>query len=748
MAITSISGITSYAIQDIFKPVTCKELADIEIKGFSQIQNLASSDTKLKSAIYQLLDTNKQHGYDIHISMASPHKLEEKADNLLHTNPQFLKDFRDTKNNSNTSSTNNPAELSTITVQEGKNIGIFCSNNFSNDNIANLTKSIQRVNSFVESGKFPQMHIEFPQKARIDQKSLKKIESLSTADLTKCIQSGLIKDISNDGLKPFHRQNKQNDSRSIAGNIVTVDSAESDTIMFQYLAEQRIQKGDIVFYNDSANHQHNEKYAKTGGLLLQIAIKHGMGGLVSKGNFRDIEEYAEKDFPAFAAGHVPNGPTKVNGGSIYSPIKWQDNFEVSTNDVCLIRGNNRYIVPQEHVEQITNGNYTKPQNYSSSQNHIINKDIIDIAEQHRLEKYNEYQSSIKNTINKTNDTANTSLLTHQTLSHDLLERLYHAPPAEIADALSTLTPSYVCGFTTDAKHMTKMTGLSVVFVSDNKKDVISRINKLKSKDILVLITKGDKLKIDNKIIRVAHNKKIAGIISNAPIEKPNFKTEISIASIDSKDITHIDEITQNIKIQNIPINTGYAIVSDPDGTVAIPPQFIEHALRGANGIRQKEDQTIVAIETGTAKNKDLPRDIVKLNGHNLGYNFAIYNIASEPALPIARGSSNLVISIPQMVKVIGNASKFKELTHKQITEKASELGKNERIKGTITKLILQDGTEPPVFELKTRAGNAYITDIEGDKFNELSLAQEKQRSVTITADDIKVSKVSAVVPTV
>lgn len=110
--------------------------------------------------------------------------------------------------------------------------------------------------------------------------------------------------------------------------------------------------------------------------------------------------------------------------------------------------------------------------------------------------------------------------------------------------------------------------------------------------------------------------------------------------------------------------------------------------------------------------------------------------------PKGRGIQPLEIKIPDVTKAILDVMKFKKLTHKQLLEEAKPIPKNKSLKGMVEKLIIQDGADSPAFKLKTPDGNnAYITNIDGLEFNKLSLAQEKEKTVTITSDGkIKVSR--------
>ncbi len=730
MALTSISGITSYAIQDLFLGDLDKDLIGIEKNGFEQIQSLVFSNDKLKNIVYKIINNPHAKDYDIHISSASPQNIEQKTKAILKSEPTYLKDFRDCQGK------RSEAEITVIVLQENQNVGIFSSNILSDENTANLTQSLERVNAFLTTGLFQPIHVEFPQKPRVGHEKLRKIEQLTSKQIEKAIKSGLMQNIFKDGLKSFHKPiNKDNkdEAHAIAGNIATVDSAKGDTIMFQYLAEQRIEKSDIVFFNDNTNNHNNERFARNGGLLLQIARKHGAAAVITQGDIRDTEEYAElNDLRVWAKEKTPNGPSKTNSGYIYAPLNWANKYTVNTNDVCLISADDkRYIIPQENIDKILAGDFSGNTNrkYDEIDDKLTDNYILNKANEDRENKYKAYQQSIINRISKTNNTKKIPIITHQTLSQELLEKLYSSPTAEVADALST-QENYICGMTAEHQHMQKLSGISVILVTDNKKDVIEKINKLKSKDVLVFINPNQKLKVDEDIIKAAHKKKIAGIISNTQIDTSEIQTEIPIFTIKPNHLTHIDEKTGNIKVQNIPINTGYIISGDSNGIVCIPPQFLHIAIIGIDKIRLKEDKTTRDIQNGTAKNKELPRGITKLNGHPLGYQFALYQTASEIESTQSRGSSNLVITTPSMVKVI-NAARFKPLTHQQISDQAKPISNKKKIQGIPTKLILPNGQNSAAFELKTKNGEVYVTDLSGLQFNELALAQENKNTVTI-----------------
>jgi regulator of RNase E activity RraA len=101
----------------------------------------------------------------------------------------------------------------------------------------------------------------------------------------------------------------------VAGTAFTVEVRPGDNLMI-HAAMSMAKPGDVLVIDGKA-----DLTAALMGTIMMTACKQlGIAGVVIDGAVRDTLEIDEMDFPVFAAGSNPNGPTKACPGRIGHPV--------------------------------------------------------------------------------------------------------------------------------------------------------------------------------------------------------------------------------------------------------------------------------------------------------------------------------------------------------------------------------------------------------------------------------------------
>ena len=101
----------------------------------------------------------------------------------------------------------------------------------------------------------------------------------------------------------------------VAGTAFTVEVRPGDNLMI-HAAMAMAKPGDVLVIDGKA-----DLTAALMGTIMMTACKQlGIAGVVIDGAVRDTLEIDEMDFPVFAAGSNPNGPTKACPGRIGHPV--------------------------------------------------------------------------------------------------------------------------------------------------------------------------------------------------------------------------------------------------------------------------------------------------------------------------------------------------------------------------------------------------------------------------------------------
>lgn len=135
-------------------------------------------------------------------------------------------------------------------------------------------------------------------------------------------------------------------SMRFAGPALTVEVRPGDNLMI-HAALAIAQPGDVIVV-DGGGYLGS---ALTGFLMVSQARAAGIAAFVIDGAVRDIEETCSSDFPVFAAGINPNGPTKAIGGKVNWPVSVA-NVSVCPGDLVIGDADGVVVVPKEKAEEV------------------------------------------------------------------------------------------------------------------------------------------------------------------------------------------------------------------------------------------------------------------------------------------------------------------------------------------------------------------------------------------------------------
>ncbi len=148
-------------------------------------------------------------------------------------------------------------------------------------------------------------------------------------------------------LRPMHK------SGYLAGPALTVKARPGDNLMI-HKALTMAQPGDVIVV-DAGGDLTNSLF---GEIMMAIAIKNGVVGVVLNGAVRDSEEIGEGHFPIYAAGVTHRGPYKDGPGEINVPIA-MDGMLIRPGDLVLGDADGLLCVPYEDAETLLAATHKK-----------------------------------------------------------------------------------------------------------------------------------------------------------------------------------------------------------------------------------------------------------------------------------------------------------------------------------------------------------------------------------------------------
>ena len=137
-----------------------------------------------------------------------------------------------------------------------------------------------------------------------------------------------------------------NPAMQVAGPAFTVEVRPGDNLMI-HAALMLARPGDVIVVDGKGD----LTFSLTGGLMAAHAKAAGIAGFVIDGAVRDVAECALADFPIFAAGFNPNGPTKSVAGRINNPIS-AGGVAIEPGDLVVGDADGVTVIPRLQVSSV------------------------------------------------------------------------------------------------------------------------------------------------------------------------------------------------------------------------------------------------------------------------------------------------------------------------------------------------------------------------------------------------------------
>ena len=132
----------------------------------------------------------------------------------------------------------------------------------------------------------------------------------------------------------------------LAGPAFTVDVRPGDNLMI-HAAIALARPGDVLVIDGKGD----QTSALMGTIMMTACQQRGIAGVVVDGAVRDSLEIDEMDFPVFAVGTNPNGPTKNIGGRIGHPVSC-GGVTVNAGDFVLADADGVVVIEREKLASL------------------------------------------------------------------------------------------------------------------------------------------------------------------------------------------------------------------------------------------------------------------------------------------------------------------------------------------------------------------------------------------------------------
>ncbi len=137
-----------------------------------------------------------------------------------------------------------------------------------------------------------------------------------------------------------------NPTMQVAGPAFTVEVRPGDNLMF-HVALALAQPGDVIIVDGKGD----DTCALFGELMVSQAEAAGLAGFVVDAACRDTDTLAKGNFPIFAAGRNPCGPTKGLNGTIGKPVSVAG-VAVQPGDLVLGDADGVVVIPRLDVDKV------------------------------------------------------------------------------------------------------------------------------------------------------------------------------------------------------------------------------------------------------------------------------------------------------------------------------------------------------------------------------------------------------------
>lgn len=139
----------------------------------------------------------------------------------------------------------------------------------------------------------------------------------------------------------------------MVGPALTVKTASGDNLMI-HKAIDMAEPGDVIVVDGNGDLTN----ALIGELMLSMAIKQGVAGIVIHGAVRDAEAFPRRGLPVYASGVTHRGPYKNGPGEINVPIAIAG-MVIEPGDLVLGDADGVLSVPYDHLEAVCKASEAK-----------------------------------------------------------------------------------------------------------------------------------------------------------------------------------------------------------------------------------------------------------------------------------------------------------------------------------------------------------------------------------------------------
>ncbi|MGT2460139.1 RraA family protein (plasmid) [Cupriavidus basilensis] len=165
-------------------------------------------------------------------------------------------------------------------------------------------------------------------------------------DRAKKFQAAILCDVAGRRGTMNSRIRALNPSMSICGPAFTVEVRPGDNLMF-HVALAVAKPGDVIVVDGKAD----ATCALFGDLMVTQAAAAKLGGFVVDAASRDTDSLAKGDFPIFAAGTNPCGPTKGLAGKLSIPVS-VGGVAINPGDLIVGDVDGVVVIPRKEIEEV------------------------------------------------------------------------------------------------------------------------------------------------------------------------------------------------------------------------------------------------------------------------------------------------------------------------------------------------------------------------------------------------------------
>lgn len=133
---------------------------------------------------------------------------------------------------------------------------------------------------------------------------------------------------------------------TLVGRALTVSVSTGDNLMLQKALDVA-KPGDVIVCDCGGQSER----AVAGELIFRYAASRGVRGLVVDGSVRDTEFLRTFQFPVYARGLSPLGPTKSASGTIGLPIAI-GGAQIRSGDFVVGDADGLVVVPRERISEV------------------------------------------------------------------------------------------------------------------------------------------------------------------------------------------------------------------------------------------------------------------------------------------------------------------------------------------------------------------------------------------------------------